>query len=142
MGGRGLALAAVLGVILAWATIRRPVWTSRLLGELPADLRCGLQVGAIRWSGRLLHSMGAVESAPRAELDALLAQRVACALAERLKAGAADLKVLVIGRVVHLEGTVGSAEERAEAHRLALEVSGAQVIADDLQVARSGRPQP
>jgi osmotically-inducible protein OsmY len=78
--------------------------------------------------------MGAVESAPRAELDALRAQRVAHALAERLKDGAANVSAMIIGEIVHLEGSVGSDEERAEAERVAREVSGAQVTANDLRV--------
>ncbi len=134
MVARGLVLLVALGSLLTWAAVRRPTWVPRALANQLWGLKCRLETDAIRWSGALLHTMGAVESSPRAELDALLAHRVACALAERLDPRTADLRVMVIGRVVHLEGSVGSVEERTVAERAALEVSGAQVIADDLRV--------
>ena len=135
MGSRGLTLVAVLAAVLAWALSRRP---ARVLpGPLAAasqDFRRGLEQDAIRWSGHFLHSMGAVDSARRAERDAMLAQRVAGAVMDRLADAVREIKVVIIGGVIHLEGDVASHEARAEAERVAREVSGAQVIADDLRV--------
>ncbi len=131
---RGLALLSILGGILAWTAFRRSPWVPRRLMDLPKDVKRDLETGAIRWSGELLHSMGAVETAPRAERDAMLAHRVASAVAERLQAAVAELKVIIIGGIIHLEGAVTSPEARLEAERVAQKVSGARVVADDLRV--------
>lgn len=136
MASRGLGLLVALVGLLAWAAFRRPPWMPRAVVELSAEAKQNLELEGIRRSGRFLRSMGAVESAPRAELDALLAHRVATAVLKRLQAAVAELKVMVIGGVIHLEGGVGSPEARIEAERVAREVSGAQVIADDLRVTR------
>lgn len=129
-----LALLAALAGLLAWAALRRPPCMPAPVAVLPASARRDLERRAIRWSGHLLHAMGAVESAPRAEMDALLAHRVAGAILERLAADVAELQVLVIAGVIHLEGAVAGPAARAEAERIAREVSGAHVIADDLRV--------
>ncbi|HEX2986944.1 MAG TPA: BON domain-containing protein [Chloroflexota bacterium] len=131
---RGLTLALSAGLILVWAVTRQGARGPRSVVDLSTDLRHGLQVGGIRWSGGFLRSMGAVESASRAELDALRAERIAHALTERLKDGAANVKAVIIGEIVHLEGSVKSERERAEAESVAREVSGAQVTANDLRV--------
>jgi osmotically-inducible protein OsmY len=85
--------------------------------------------------------MGAVNSAPRAEQEALLAHRVSCALADRFQGIGRDISVLVIGGVIHLEGLVGNRDEMAEAEEIARQVSGAQIVVDDLRVA-SGQSGP
>lgn len=134
MASRGLGLLVALVGLLAWAAFRRPPWMPRAVVELSAEAKQDLEQEGIRYSGRFLHSMGAVESAPRAEMDALLAHRVATAILKRLQAAVPELKVMVIGGVIHMEGTVSSPTARTEAERVAREVSGAQVIADDLRV--------
>lgn len=131
---RWLTLLVAAGSALAWAVTKRPGWRPKSVMDLPSDLKNDLEVGAIRWSGGFLHSMGAVDSAPRAQQDALRAQRIAHALTDLLKDGASDVRVMIIGEIVHLEGSVGSDEERAQAERVAREVSGAQVSANDLRV--------
>ncbi len=134
MGRRCLPLFAMIMGAIVWSAIRN---RSRRAGRLPKPwtaVKCSLEGRAIRWSGRFLRSMGALESAPRAEQDAMLAHKVACALTQRLGDGARRITVLIIGWVIHLEGEVGSPEDRAEAERIAYEVSRAQVLADDLTV--------
>ena len=130
----GLSLLAVFGGLLAWRAIRRPESLPRPLSEIASDLRCRVQTGAIRWSAAFLSSAGAVQSAAQAEQEALLAHKVACALADSLGAGSRAISVVVRGKVIHLEGRVGSAEEREEAERVAREASGARVLADDLEI--------
>ncbi len=134
MINRGLTLVAVLAGFLAWVAIRRPKWVPQPVLGFSVEARRNLEQGTIRWSGEFLHSMGAVESGHRAQQEALLAHKVANAVMERLQAAITDLRVMIIGGVIHLEGYVGSAEARTEAERVAREISGARVIADDLKV--------
>lgn len=134
MAKRGLLLA-VLVAAAGLAAARGGAPGSRAARRLWAGVRGGLERGAIRWSGSLLRSMGAVQSAPRAEQEAMLAHKVATALSERLPSGAKDVTVLIIGGVIHLEGRVRSPRERAEAEMVARQVSGAQVVADDLRAS-------
>jgi hypothetical protein len=130
------ALAVLAGAVgfLVWLAIRRPAWMPRPMVDLSLEARRGVEQGAIRWSGNFLRSMGAVESAPRAQQEAMMARRVADAVVERLQAAAEEIRVMVIGGVIHLEGRVASDEARAEAERTAHQVSGARVVADDLHV--------
>lgn len=134
MGSRGVTALAVLAGFLAWVAFRRPACIPRPVVDLSLEARRGMEEGFIRWSGDFLRTMGAVESAPRAERDAMLAHRVANAVLERLQAAATEIRVMIIGGVIHLEGSVTNAEARTEAERVAREVSGAHVIADDLHV--------
>jgi len=99
------------------------------------DVKSGAETAAIQWSARFLKARGAMQSAPIAEQEALLAHRVACALSEGMGLRAGGISVIVIGGVIHLEGGVSSAADRAKAERIAREVSGAEIIADDLGVA-------
>lgn len=134
VGGRGTALLVGLMGFLAWVAFRRPGWIPNPVRGLTQEAREGVEQNAIRWSGGFLRSMGAVETAPRAELDALLAHRVARAVMERLQAAVTEIRVMIIGGVIHLEGTVTNPEARLEAEEAAREASGARVIADDLHV--------
>ncbi len=134
VGGRGLAMLAAMTGFLAWVVFRRSRWLPGPVWGLSREARQGMERNAIRWSGDFLRSMGAVETAPRAELEAMLAHRVAKAVLQRLQAAATEIRVMIIGGVIHLEGTVTNAEARLEAERVARETSGARVIADDLRV--------
>ncbi len=128
----GVVLGVALGGVLA------AVRLSRRGGGWPrmslAGLENRLRVQAIRWSGSLLASTGAVESAARAQQEAMLAHRVASALRHRLGSGVQDLSVLVLGGVIHLEGHAAGPGEKVRAAEIAREASGAQVVADDLLV--------
>lgn len=135
MGWTKLLLLAAAGGLAAWRAFQRPGILPEPLADLATGVKCGLETEAIRRSAGFLRSRGAVQSALQAEQEALVAHRVACALAERLGAGSRGITVMVLGRVIHLEGQVRSSDDRIEAERVAREVSRAKVIADDLQVA-------
>lgn len=130
---RWIALVA-LGSAVTWGARRAWGRRSGALARWRTGLGCDVVKGAVRWSGSFLRSMGAVQSAPRAEQEALLAQRIRCALADRLEGAADGISVLIIGGVIHLEGRVPNPEAMAEAERVARQVSGAEVLADDLRV--------
>jgi len=132
VGFRWLAVSASLVGLLGWAATGKPVQLSRRAALLYHKARSGLERRAIRWSGELLRDSGAVESGQRAEQEALLAHRVAEAVRERLGNGVLELRVVVIGGVVHLEGRVSDPGARAVAEETARRISGARVVADDL----------
>lgn len=134
MGIRVLTLLVALAGFLAWVGSRRPTWLPHPILALSVEAKRGAELGAIRWSGGLLRGMGATETAPRAQMDAMLAHRIFYAVLDQLQSAAVDVRVMMIGGVIHLEGSVTSAEARDEAERVARQVSGARVVADDLRV--------
>lgn len=136
MGWIRVLFLAVLSGFAAWRLFQRPHNLPGPLAQRAASMKCGLETTAIHKSAEFLRSHGAEQTAPQAEQEALAAHRVACALADRLGAGAKGITVMVLGRLIHLEGQVGSEGDRAEAERVAKEVSGAEVVADDLRVTR------
>ena len=136
----GLAsLAGAIGVVLVGVAVGLASGRRAPLARIWAGFRCRMQRSGIRWSGSFLRSMGAVDSAPRAEQDALRAQRVACALADHFQERGRDLSVRVIGGVIHLEGLVASRDDMAEAEEIARAVSGTGIVADDLGVVTEER---
>ncbi|MGI5834940.1 MAG: BON domain-containing protein [Chloroflexota bacterium] len=132
---RVLFLAALGGFVARWA-FRSHRSLPGPLAQKVAGLKCGLETAAIHKSADYLRSQGAEQTASQAEQEALTAHRVACMLADRLGAAADGITVMVIGRLIHLEGQIGSDAEKKEAEKVAMEASGAEVVADDLQVTR------
>jgi len=130
---RLLTMAGLGGVL--WRAIQESERLPEPLSGWASDVKSSAEMSVIQWSAGFLRSRGAVQSAPLAQQEALLAQRVVCALREELGIKAGGISVIVIGSVIHLEGKVASVADRAEAERIARDASGAEILADDLQVA-------
>ena len=139
-----LGAAAVVGLAAA-AAVSSPrvryqlASAGQLLAEL-ADrgvkaLRTRMQTGFGRQMAVLQEVSETLDAATTQWEASMTVSKVAAALADEPRLRGCTVGVRMIGGILHLEGDVRSEEEKRLAGQIAREVSGAELVANDLKVA-------